>query len=122
MSKKLKMNGGGIENKTRDKFHHQHTSSQVDSNSISRYSTLQQKNMSAAEKNIFGPMIDHLENQKPNLKGVLVLPTKVESADASQGRLRENQSMMSNTSRRPLAAAENKRSQRNETKKQLQSQ
>ena len=81
--------------------------------------------MSAAEKNIFGPMVDHLDQQKPNLKGVLALPaTKVESADASQGRLRENQnsSMLSSTSRRPLAAAENKRGQRNDPKKQLQSQ
>ena len=84
MAKKLKTNGTATEPKARDKYHHQHTSSQVDSASISRYSTLQQKNISAAEKNIFGPMVDHLEQQKPNLKGVLALPaTKVESADAS---------------------------------------
>ena len=44
---------------------------------------------------------------------------KIDSADTSQGRKRENRnsSMLSNTSRRPFGAAENKRLQRNDPKK-----
>ena len=89
----------------------------MENTTYSRYSTLQQKNITAAEKNIFGPLVDHLESQNPSLRGVLGYAPKVEPVDASQGLIREiaNSSIMSNTSRRPYAAGENKRL-RNEKK------